>query len=351
MKILFVDTGISGHHQPYLKTLLQGCACPAGVVLPERIPSLNAEQFVIDADLKSLRGYRQWLKKIAAIQREKNYDRIHFLYGDIFYRFFGLGLGRFKPDKVIVTFHHLRYGFWHEISLKAIFKRITLGIVHANYLLQKLAALQINNCQKIEYPVFEKQSSKSKTELLALRQSLKIPPDVPVLLALGGTRSDKGLDILLTALTQVKKDFHLLIAGQAETFGRDYIEAKSASYQDQVSLQLNYLPSSEMTAYLALSDIVVLPYRKIFDGASGPLGLGVVSGKCIIGPDHGSLGETITQNDLGQTFVAEDSESLATAIERALSEKFVCDRQYRNYQEQLNPSNFVAAYQKVYRRI
>lgn len=47
----------------------------------------------------------------------------------------------------------------------------------------------------------------------------------------------------------------------------------------------------EFAEVIAASDIIALPYRKKFNGASGPLVEGVYLGKCIIGPNHGNLGK------------------------------------------------------------
>lgn len=57
-------------------------------------------------------------------------------------------------------------------------------------------------------------------------------------------------------------------------------------------------------------DAIVLPYRKTFNGASGPLGEGVAKGKMIIAANHGSLGDIVEKNHLGYTFESENIEAL-----------------------------------------
>ena len=65
-------------------------------------------------------------------------------------------------------------------------------------------------------------------------------------------------------------------------------------------------------------DIFVLPYRKEFDGASGPLTEAVVREKMIVSSDHGSLGKIVNSNHLGITFESENSKELEKALSRAL---------------------------------
>ena len=177
---------------------------------------------------------------------------------------------------------------------------------------------------------------------------IKINNEDKVLLALGGTRDDKGIDILLEALKTVKGKFHLLIAGEEGYFTRDFILAESAGYQSHVSLLLQHLNDEQFALCLNAADIIVLPYRKIFDGASGPLADGAYLGKMIIGPLHKSLGKVIRDNHLGLTFETENAESLARVIDEALSVNFQPDENYREYQSRLLVKVFREHYKKIY---
>ena len=66
------------------------------------------------------------------------------------------------------------------------------------------------------------------------------------LLSLGGTRYDKGIDILLNALKDVQDNFKLIIAGKEEFFSREYIEKKIESYRSKVELNLKFLSNEEI---------------------------------------------------------------------------------------------------------
>jgi glycosyltransferase involved in cell wall biosynthesis len=126
------------------------------------------------------------------------------------------------------------------------------------------------------------------------------------------------------------------------------IDEKIANYRDQVSIFLEFLSNEKLSYCLDAADIVVLPYRKSFDGASGPLGEGVALGKIIVGSNHGSLGDLIEENHLGYTFESENINSLYESIELALSQTFIADSTYKKYKNMLNPAFFVDAYSKLY---
>ena len=118
-----------------------------------------------------------------------------------------------------------------------------------------------------------------------------------------------------------------------------------------MTTMLQYLTDEQFAMCLNACDKVVLPYRRCFNGASGPLGEGVRFGKQIIGPEHGSIGGIITKNHLGSTFVTEDPADLAAVIDTALQRQFVCDDVYAAYQQGLDPKFFTQIYMGIYRKL
>ena len=208
--------------------------------------------------------------------------------------------------------------------------------------------MNIKNVEHIEYPQF---CESETVDPLMARNKLGLRPEVPILLALGATREDKGLGILLEALKYVKQDFQLLIAGQEADYTKEYINKQTESYADKVTCLLKFLNDDEFSMCLSAADFVVLPYKKCFDGASGPLGEGVIHGKAIIGPDHGSLGDIIRRNHLGYTFEAENASALSVILSKALVSHFTQDESYSKYQEELNPEHFLKKYHVLFERI
>lgn len=309
MKLVLVDTSVTGHHIPYIQALLN-LAEETLAILPEELPSLSIPQRICAFPRGSKRRFSDFLKWANAVKHivdQEKPDIVHFLMGDDFYRFFGAGLCLFARYKVVVTLHWMRSGFAGRLSTKFIAWHSDSVIVHSEYIQQRLSGYGIRNALHIEYPQFGTYYF-TKEEA---RRTWQLDQDTPVIVCVGGTRYDKGLDVLLKALEKVIKPFHLRVAGKAEYFSEDFIREHTQSYSECVHLQMHFLSNEELASAVCAADIVALPYRRKFDGASGPIGDGVVLCKMIVGPNHGNLGDTILRNHLGYTFETENVDSLA----------------------------------------
>lgn len=353
MKILLVETQITGHHSVYLQGLLTALNDKDDyhIVLPEKITldSVDDEKIsIIPFEEGGKRKYSHWigeLKKIAVAIRP---DWIHFVYADDLYRYFGMGLNSIKQiAPLIATCHQVRRSKLRDCSLKCISSKCRKVIVHTRQLYEDFLTLGIKNVDHIEYPQFSKAEQLNKEEVLGALGITK--PEGKILLALGGTREDKGLDILLEALKNVDQSFHLIVAGKEESFKREYIESHVTQYRNNVTLFLEFISDEKMLWCLNAADIIVLPYRKSFDGASGPLGEGVWLRKEIIGPAHGSLKRLIEDNHLGRTFISENVDDLVKTIQSAIEEDWCCDTQYEAYRKELDPLRFAEKHRALYR--
>lgn len=343
MKVMYVDASIDGHHLVYLKYLLKSVYGGSFAVLTS-IP-YGMEDCVRIAGTGSIRGfeeYGRWMKKLRGIAAEEKPDIIHFLDGDTMMRNMGRGLTRFADSGLVITFHHFFEGKAREISMKRMLQHADAGVFHTKTICEKVKGFGCKNVKCVPYPCF-----------------LDLPPvesggyrnDPPVLLALGGTRHDKGLDILLKALEGVKAPFQLVIAGKPEDFDEDYIVSHTEKYRDRVRLCLRFLSDEEVKEFLVESDIIVLPYRREFDGASGPMCEGIYLGKTIIGPSHGSLGSQLKSSHAGYTFESENAEQLAACIEYALEHPCIYDKTACQMQKELSPELFAERYLRIYREI
>lgn len=353
MKILYIDIGTIGHHLPYVKSFANNPACDKVVILPNRIDGIDCEQIVfnqpIDLASRKFWGYLKVIRAIKSVADQHHVDIIHFLYGDALNRFFGFGLSMFRKYRLVASFHNLKKGFLHRLSAYLIFRKIKCGIVHTQFISDELLRLGIKNSKHIYYPVFDKEIQiPSKNEI---RAALDLPKDVMILSAIGGTRVDKGLDILLEALKHVTGPFHLIIAGAEEYFKRDMIERSIETYKESVTICLHYLSKQALLEYIEASDAIVIPYRKIFNGASGPLTEGVWFRKTIIGPNHGGLGEMIEKHQLGLTFEAENTEDLTKVIQHYLTNGFAWNEGGENYRKNIVPEHFIAEHMRVYNAI
>lgn len=348
MKVLYVDIAITGHHIPYFSALVSNENYESVLVLPQKVESVKSKQYECNVQLNgklSFSTYLNWLKEIHNIVEKEKPDVIHFLTGDIMYRFFGFGLFLFRKQKTVLTLHRIKEGFLGRISTKIISKNASCIVLHSEYMKRYVEGLSANNITHIEYPVFNIDFCDKRMA----QDYFSLKKDVPVIGCIGGTRYDKGLDILLEALNSVEKPFQLLVAGKAEYFDEVYIKEHIKGYKENVCLYLKFLSDEELKFAINAIDIVVLPYRKMFNGASGPLGEGVILGKCIIGPNHGNLRDTIEKNHLGYTFESENIVKLAETINRSLTSNFSLDDNYQQYKEQLNVSSFLQKYEDVYK--
>lgn len=352
MKIVFIDTSIVGHHMPYISALA-GMELDAVAILPTIVPELPITQHELkfpDGPKRKLLDFLKWEQSAKKIIDKEKPDIVHFLMGDDFYRFFGTGLRQFSKYKTVITLHWMRSGIAGKTSTKCIARATDMVVVHSEYIKEKISSYSIRNVEHIEYPQFGTTFYSSDYA----KKYWKLKQGMPVIVCIGNTRQDKGLDILLEALNDVKKPFQLFVAGKEAHFTESFIKEKTSRYKKEVMLYLNYLTDDEVALAVSAADIVALPYRKKFDGASGPLGDGVVHGKMIVGSNHGNLGDTIEKNHLGYTFETENTNSLSKVLDRALGEVMVGwnpDQVYLNYQKGLSLEKFKMHYRCLYDKI
>ncbi len=339
MKVLYVDTQLSGHHLRYLQALEnEDSVC----LIPETDEKLKSKVIKWRKTSSSYRiSYLQRMLYIKKIADQEKPDVIHFLYGDYLYRFFGIFMNLFGKYRTVVTFHWMKTGFFQKISTRRLCRRIDSAVVHSGYIKDYFMSLGVKNVEHIEYPVFEKHREENP------KAYWNIPDDAPLIACIGNTRNDKGLDILLNALKKLDpSSFRLLVAGKAEMFDENYIAENTKGMN--VTTHLSYLSDEELNYALSAADIICLPYRKIFNGASGPLTEGASLGKCIVGSDHGNLGNTITSNHLGYVFKAEDEDDLAATLKEILPKKFEPDETYKAFQEKLDVDSFKKHYEELF---
>lgn len=100
------------------------------------------------------------------------------------------------------------------------------------------------------------------------RQILEIESNKLVVLFFGFIRKYKGFDILINAISKLRlnfKNIYLLIAGKEVEHFKKYEEMiKRLDLQDFVQTYLYYIPNNEISTFFEASDVVVLPYKKIF---------------------------------------------------------------------------------------
>lgn len=349
IKIVYIDTNTLGHHVSYISALSSIPGNEVVAILPEKIEGLNCKQYKYETqdrknDKRSFSQFRKWINEIYSFVEAENPDVVHILNGDFFYRYFGYGMKKFKKYETVVTMHCVRDGFLNILSVKAIASSVNAVVLHSEYLKNRLSEYGRNNGVHIEYPNFRQNNCSTDKA----KEYFNLKPDIPVFGCIGETRHDKGLDILLNALEFVTEPFQLLVAGRPVHFDEQFITENTKKYSENVHCLLKFLSDEEYQYALAATDIITIPYRKVFNGASGPLGEGAFLEKCIVGPCHDNLGDTIEKNHLGYTFLSEDTQSLAEVLNKVLKGDFKPDEIYKKYKNSLDVESFLKSYTELY---
>jgi D-inositol-3-phosphate glycosyltransferase len=153
------------------------------------------------------------------------------------------------------------------------------------------------------------------------RQRLGIHDAEKAVLFFGNIAPYKGLEFLVAAFQKVRArhdKYRLIIAGWPKNCDeywamvREVLEKNVQS--GEALLRAEYIPDDDTELYFKAADVLVLPYRYIYQ--SGVLFLGYSFGLPILAADVGSLKEEIVEGKTGFVFRAEDSDDLAATIER-----------------------------------
>lgn len=158
------------------------------------------------------------------------------------------------------------------------------------------------------------------------RKSLGIETEKKVMLFFGYIRRYKGLDVLLSALAILKEkhpDVLLLIAGEAiEEFERYDTIIRTQKHEQHIVKKTEYIPLEEQSLYFSAADIVVLPYRHIYQ--SGVVFLAYAHSRPVVGTSVGGLPEVIDDGKSGVIVPPENPEMLADKIDYLFSHQDEC---------------------------
>jgi len=154
------------------------------------------------------------------------------------------------------------------------------------------------------------------------KASLGLPSGASALLFFGRIEPRKGLEMLIDAharLTRERSNIYLIVAGEpGEVFGHYIQKIEELSLSSRVILDLRYIPFDRVKVYFSAADVVVLPYRRIYQ--SGVLQLAYAFGRPVVVTDIGGISEAVEADGTG-LISAPDADSLAHAILRLLTDK------------------------------
>jgi D-inositol-3-phosphate glycosyltransferase len=241
--------------------------------------------------------------------------------------------------KIVLTAHNVNAG--RRDSEDTRLNRLTLGIqyrfadhifVHTDKMKHELIEQFDVEGRRVSVIPFGINNSVPNTSLAPrdAKQRLGIREGDKAILFFGRITPYKGIEYLTAAFRQVlakDDDYRLIIAGRpdrCETYWKGVREAIRDDLQSgRILLRAEFIPDGETEVYFKAADVLVLPYRDIYQ--SGVLFLGHSFGLPVLAADVGSLKDEIVEGKLGFLFKPEDPVDLATAIERYFASDLYAD--------------------------
>ncbi len=153
------------------------------------------------------------------------------------------------------------------------------------------------------------------------RQRLGIQDGKKTILFFGNIAPYKGLEYLIGAFREVlarRDDCRLIVAGRPKNCERYWTAIRETVREDvqtgRVLFRAEFIPDEETEVYFKAADVLVLPYRHIYQ--SGVLFLGYSFGLPVLAADVGSLKDEIVEGKTGFVFRPEDPVDLARTLEK-----------------------------------
>jgi glycosyltransferase involved in cell wall biosynthesis len=153
------------------------------------------------------------------------------------------------------------------------------------------------------------------------KRRLGVGVDERTILCFGRIRPYKGIEHLLAAfkvLLASRGKYRLIIAGEPKKGSESYFDEIRRTInrefsREQIILKMQFIPDEEMELYLKAADVLVLPYKDIFQ--SGVLFLAYGFGLPVVATDVGPFREEIVEGNTGFLCRPGDPADLTRAIE------------------------------------
>jgi D-inositol-3-phosphate glycosyltransferase len=156
----------------------------------------------------------------------------------------------------------------------------------------------------------------------AARAQLGLQGDAVYLLFFGLIKRHKGLDLLLDALAEARRqspNLRLLVAGEPMQKWSQYAsQIARLDLDDVVDLHLHFIPSDVLPVYFSAADLVVLPYRATFQ--SGVALAAYAYERPVLATSVGGLPELVDEGKTGFLVPPDDVPALAGALVSAAAD-------------------------------
>ena len=237
---------------------------------------------------------------------------------------------RLLGKKIVLTVHNVNAGkrdgkdtWLNRLTLRSQYRLADHIFVHTEDMKRELSGefgIDVTRVTVIPFGVNNDAPNTSLTPAEA-KQNLGIRPSEKVILFFGNITPYKGLEYLVDAFQQISgqgAEYRLIIAGRATRYQEYWTEIRERIEKDvqqgRVLVKANFIPDEETELYFKAADVLVLPYRHIYQ--SGVLFLGYGFGLPALAADVGSLKDDIVEGKTGFLFKSEDPIDLAKTILR-----------------------------------
>jgi len=237
---------------------------------------------------------------------------------------------RFLGKRIVLTAHNVNTGkrdskdtLLNRLTLRSQYRLADHIFVHTEKAKLELVEEFGVQGRRVTVIPFGINNAVPKTRLTPdeAKQRLNIGDGKKAILFFGRIEPYKGLDYLIAAFQQIlarRGDYRLVIAGRPDRCEEYWSTIREAIREDlqrgRILLRADFIPDDETEVYFKAADVLVLPYRDVYQ--SGVLFLGHSFGLPVIAADVGSLKDDIVEGKTGLVFRPEDLVDLARAIEK-----------------------------------
>jgi glycosyltransferase involved in cell wall biosynthesis len=241
--------------------------------------------------------------------------------------------------RIVLTAHNVNAG--RRDSNDTLLNRLTLGFqyrlsdhifVHTEKMKRELIEELGVQGSRITVIPFGINNAVPNTNLTPsdAKQRLGIREGERTILFFGHIAPYKGLEDLIAAFHQIvvrRDDYRLVIAGRPKNCEKYWKTIRDAIGEDaqtgRVLVRADFVPDGETEIYFKGADVLVLPYRHVYQ--SGVLFLGHSFGLPALAADVGSLKDDIVEGKTGFVFRPEDPADLARVIEKYFASDLYAD--------------------------
>ena len=212
----------------------------------------------------------------------------------------------------------------NRLSLKIMYNIVDHIIVHTDKMKSQLTSgfnIKEEKVTVIPYGI-NNMVPNSDLNRAHAREKLQLGREEKTLLFFGNITNYKGLDYLIMALAEFRKNhnnFKLIIAGRISKDSADYWKniqnlIIQNELRNHIINKIEFIPDRDIEIYFKSADVLILPYNYIFQ--SGVLFMAYSFGLPVIATDVGSLKEDIIEDSTGYICKPKNHQDLREKIEQ-----------------------------------